>query len=333
MHLPRSRVLVTGATGFIGGHLTERLLALGVPVRIFARNPARAAPLAAQGADVVIGDVSEPASVRGLAEGCRTVFHCAAWMGRPYTVEAAWAGNVIGTETVAAEALRAGVERFVHVSSITVYGPVRAGVVTEASPLWKGVELYGDTKIAGEETLRAAAGRGLPVVITRPGLVFGPRCRGWARRVILWLNAGFPIMVSGVGALARPIFIDNLVDALLLCAQRPVLGEAFTLIDADVLWREYLGYYGRLAGKPVRSVPYAALWLLALGSEFRARLMRTRPRESRTALGYAISTARYSTQNARDRLGWAPRISLADATAQTDRWLRENGYLRRTPHR
>jgi nucleoside-diphosphate-sugar epimerase len=333
MQFPRSRVLVTGATGFIGRHLTERLLALGVPVRIFARSPSRAAPLAAQGADVVIGDVADPTSVHGVAEGCRTVFHCAAWMGRPYTEAAAWAGNVVGTEAVAAEAMRAGVERFVHVSSITVYGPVRSGVVTEASPLWRGVELYGDTKIAGEDRVRAAAGRGLPVVITRPGLVFGPRCRGWALRVIRWLNAGFPVVAAGGGGLARPIFIDNLVDALLLCAQRPVLGEAFTLIDEDLPWREYLGFYGRLAGKPVRSVPYAALWLLALGGEFRALVTRTRPRASRATLGYTVSTARYSTQSARVRLGWTPRYSLADATARTDRWLRENGYLTSTPGR
>lgn len=322
------RVLITGATGFIGRHLTERLLGLGVPVRIFARDPTRSAPLASQGAEVAIGDVSDSASVDGIADGCRTVFHCAAWMGKPYAVQAAWAGNVLGTQAVAAEAMRAGVERFVHLSSITVYGPVRSGVVTEASPPWKGVELYGDTKIAAEETLRAAARAGLPVVITRPGLVFGPRCRGWALRVIRWLNAGFPVVASGGVGLARPIFIDNLVDALLLCAERPVQGEAFTLIDADVPWREYLGHYARLAGKPVRSVPYAALWLIALGSELRSRFTRALPQTPRAALGYAVSTARYSTHHARDRLGWAPRYSLAEATARTDHWLRENGYLK-----
>jgi len=333
MQFPRSRVLVTGGTGFIGRHLTERLLALGVPVRIFARSPERAAPLAAQGADVVVGDLADSDSIRGLAEGCRTVFHCAAWMGRPYRDQAAWAANVVGAEAVAAEAMRAGVERFVHLSSITVYGPVRAGVVTEASPRWTGVELYGDTKIAGEDRLRAAAGRGLPLVIARPGLVFGPRCRGWALRVIRWLNAGFPVVVAGGGGLARPIYIDNLVDALLLCAQRPVVGEAFTLIDADLPWREYLGLYGRLAGRPVRSVPYAALWLVTLGAELHAWVTRTRPRAPRAGLGYAVSTARYSTQNARVRLDWMPRVSLADAAVQTDRWLRENGYLTGTPSR
>lgn len=326
--IPRSPILITGATGFIGGHLTERLVAGGASVRILARNPERAEALGRAGAEVRIGDLTRPETIRECCDGCSIVFHCAAWLGTPYTQDAAWKNNVAGTEALIAEALAAGVRRFVHLSSIAVYGPARHGVITEDSPLWRGVELYGDTKIAGEAVVRAAIARGLPAVITRPGMVYGPRSRGWTIRMVQWIKAGRPATVAGGHGLARPIFIQNLLDALLLCADRPVIGEAFTLVDANIRWREYLGHYARMIGKPVRSVPYFAAWLIALGDEVRAAVTARPPRIRRTALGYAVSHATFSTQKAQDLLGWTPRYSLEAAMAITARWLKAQGYLR-----
>lgn len=323
-------VLVTGATGFIGSHLTERLLKLGAQVRVLVRKPDRAAPLAQAGAEVALGDLTRPDSLRGCCTGCQIVLHCAAWLGTPYTREASWAANVTGTQAIAREALAAGVQRFVHLSSIAAYGPVTEGVITEDAPLWAGVDLYGDSKIAGEDVIRAAAADGLPAVITRPGMVYGPRSRGWTIRLIKWIDGGVPAMVAGGHGLARPVFIDNLIDALLLCAERPVVGETFTLIDANLPWRDYLHWYARMVAKPVRSVSYTTAWFIALADETRALITRRPPRVRRTALGYAVSHATFSTERARTRLGWTPRLSMEDAMAISERWLKDNGYL--TPH-
>lgn len=169
--LPGQRVLVTGASGFIGSHLAERLLAHGSTVRLLVRRPERVAAMAAGGAEVHTGDLTDPATLRGCCDGIDVVYHAGAWLGTPYTRDAAWAANVAGTQGMVAEARRAGVRRFVHLSSIAVYGPVRTGTVTEAAPLWRGVELYGDSKIAAEEGARAEAARGPELVITRPGMV------------------------------------------------------------------------------------------------------------------------------------------------------------------
>lgn len=327
MAFERVPVLITGGTGFIGGHLAERLIALGAHVRVLARNPDRTEALAQAGAEVIRGDLTDPPTLRGCCHGRAVVFHCAGWLGTPYTRKVSWATNVTGTEAMTNEALGAGVRRFVHLSSIAVYGPVRQGIVTEETPLWKGIELYGDSKIGGEEVIGAAMQRGLPAVITRPAMVYGPRSRGWTIRMVQWITHNRPVMVAGGLGLARPIFVDNLVDALLLCAERPVAGHAFTLVDLDLPWRDFLGYYARMLGKPPRSIPYGVAWLTALADETRSLLTRQPPRVRRTALGYAVSHAVFSTEKARKLLGWAPRYSIDDAMRITERWLRENGYL------
>lgn len=321
------RTLVTGATGFIGSHLAQRLLTLGVPVRALVRRPDQVAALAAAGAEVAVGDLSNPATLRGACRGCPIVFHCGAWLGRPYAREIAGAVNVAGTSALARDALAEGVTRFVHLSSITVYGPVRSGLVTESSPLWDGVELYGDSKIQGEKAVGEIALQGLPTVIVRPGMVYGPQSRGWTIRFTTWIRQGRPAMVAGGHALCRPIYVENLVDALLLCARQEVVGHAFTLVDQDMPWRDYLGYYARMLGRPVRSIPYPAAWMLALADELRAVLTRRPPRVRRSALGYVVSHARFPTEKARALLGWSPQRSIDQAMETTGQWLRANGYV------
>ncbi|MDQ7842708.1 MAG: NAD-dependent epimerase/dehydratase family protein [Armatimonadota bacterium] len=321
-------VLVTGATGFIGSHLAERLLRAGARVRAAVRRPERALQLRSAGAEIRTIDLTAPGTLTGCCDGVEVVFHCAAWLGSPYTREAAYATNVAGTRALAAEALRAGVARFVHLSSIAVYGPVRAGTVTEESPLWRGVELYGDSKIGAEEALGEVAAQGLASVIARPGMVYGPRSRGWTIRLVQWIDRGRPAMVADGGGYARPIFIENLVDALILCAVRPVAGEAFTLIDTNMRWRDYLDRYARMVGKRARAVSPLTSWLIAVADETRSLFTRRPPRVRRTALGYAVSQATFSTEKARRLLGWSPRYSMDEAMEITRTWLTENGYLK-----
>lgn len=320
-------VLITGATGFIGSYLTERLLSSGTPVRILARSPEKAAPLAALGAEVVYGDLTKPETLGPACAGCGVVYHCAAWLGSPYHEGIAWQVNVAGTAALVSAAIAARVERFVHLSSLAVYGPVRSGVVTEDSPLWQGVELYGDSKISGERVLRQAAGHGLSAVILRPGMVHGPRSRGWTLWFVERIRKGYPVVVArGVG-LCRPVFIENLVDAMVLAATRPVAGHAFTIVDADIPWRDFLAFYSRMLDRPARSVPRAAAYALAAAADLRAFFADTAPRIRPVAVGYAVSQARYSTGKARRLLGWSPKIPLDEAMRITEQWLRWQGHL------
>lgn len=321
------RVVVTGASGFIGGHLAERLLRLGAQVRLLVRRPERVAALAAAGAEVVRGDLTVPASLNGCCEGGDVVFHSAAWLGTPYAREVAWAVNVEGTRAVMREARRAGVRRFVHLSTIAVYGPVRAGVVGEDHPLGGAVEPYGESKIASEAAAREAAGD-VELVIARPGMVYGPGSRTWTVRLVRWIQEGRPAMVAGGRGNARPIFIENLVDALLLCAVVPAArGQAFTLIDCNMRWRDFLEPYAQMVGRRPRSVSYPTSWLIALTDELRAVVTRRPPRIRRAALGYTVSRAVLSVERARRLLGWAPRYTMPEAMALTRAWLVANGHL------
>ncbi len=320
-------VLITGATGFIGSYLTERLLSSGTPVRILARSPEKAAQLAALGAEVVYGDLTKPETLGPACTGCGVVYHCAAWLGSPYREGVAWQVNVAGTAALVSAAITARVERFVHLSSLAVYGPVRGGVVTEDSPLWQGVELYGDSKISGERVLQQAATHGLSAVILRPGMVHGPRSRGWTLWFVDRIRKNYPVVVAGGFGLCRPVFIDNLVDAMVLASTRPVSGHAFTIVDADIPWRDFLAFYARMLDRPARSVPRAAAYALAAAADLRAFFTDTAPRLRPVAVGYAVSQARYSTEKAQRLLGWAPKIPLDEAMRITERWLRWQGHL------
>lgn len=328
MHLRNIHVLVTGATGFIGGRLATRLLEGGARVRVLIRDAAKAAPLAAQGAELCLGDLTQPATLAPACAGIQVVCHGAAWMGSPYRKATAWAVNVAGTAALASAARAAHVDRFVHLSSIAVYGPVRRGVVTEESPLWRGLELYGDSKIAGEDALRTAAGEDLPTVILRPGMVYGPRSRSWTLWCVRRIRKGYPVMLGGGSGFARPVFIDNLIDAIVLAMHYPRSGEAFTILDADVLWRDWLGYYARMVNRPARSIPQFAGTAIAASAFVLAHLIRKIPPRIRPAtVGYTVSQARYSTEKARTLLGWTPQISLTEAMRTTEEWLASEGYL------
>ena len=170
-------ILLTGITGFIAGHLAERLLAEGIPVRGTARQPDAADWLAAQGAQIVRADLLDPAALTHAATGCRTVVHAAAWTGGPELApEAGYRVNVEGARNVLAAAQAARVERFVYISSVAVYGVNGAPLVDESMPTPPVGQAYSDSKIAAEALVRSS---GLPCVIIRPASTYGPRGTAW----------------------------------------------------------------------------------------------------------------------------------------------------------
>ena len=165
-------ILITGITGFIASHLAERLLAEGIPVRGTARRSL------AQTFEIVQADLLDAESLRRAADGqqaagCRAVVHAAAWTGGPeLSADMAWRTNVEGTANLLAAGQAAGVERFVYISSVAVYGVNAAPLVDESMPTPPVGQLYPDSKIAAEALVRASS---LPWVIVRPASTYGPR--------------------------------------------------------------------------------------------------------------------------------------------------------------
>ena len=172
--LSGKRVLVTGATGLLGGAVIRRLLEGGSSVLALVRDSARARGLLGSEVAIAEGDLTDPASLRSAVNGCFSIFHFAAVLNEFQPLRFYWRANIEGTRALAEAALAAGVERFVHASTVAVYGLRATGRIDERSPRVRCGDSCGDTKLEAEELIRQmAVVRGLPAVIVQPTQVYG----------------------------------------------------------------------------------------------------------------------------------------------------------------
>jgi nucleoside-diphosphate-sugar epimerase len=331
MNLVGERVLVTGATGLIGGHLAERLVsAEGVFVRGLSRQP-QDARLTECGIEIVRGDVTEPASLASAVQGCGVIFHAAGWVQEGGSRAEAWAVNVDGTKHLIDAAVAAGVKRFVHLSSSHVYGFPNAQAVDESYTVRPCGRPYSDSKVAAESVVFAAyREHRLPVVVARPSQVYGPRSVQFTIRPVEAIKQGRMMLVDGGRYFCNPVFIDDLIDGLVLCASSdPAVGEAINLTDGvAVPWSEFFGHYGRMLGVDYfRSVPYPFAWLIAWGNEIRTAAKGKRARMNRELVRSLRARCSFSNEKAKRLLGWTPRHNLDAGMKRTEAWLRAEGYL------
>ncbi len=326
--LKGKRVLVTGATGFIGGRLAQRLATEeGAIVTGTGRHLEKAGFLQEAGVRLLAADLLDEAAMKTAVADQHIVFHVAAWLGdRSGDAQSAYAVNVTGTENVVRLAAMAGVSRLILVSSINAYGPPKHLNVDESHPLNPNQrDAYGRTKAIGEMRARELANElGLPLVVVRPGMVYGPRAQSWTVGLLKLVQQGTPVIFGDGSGHAYPIYIDNLVDGMLLTAVSPnAPGEAFNFCDPPVDWRTFFDFYARMSGRPARRIPLWAARLLALANEkLHLGLPLTRER-----LEFYILPASFPTTKAQQLLGYSPRVSLDEGMKQAEIWLKENGYL------
>lgn len=309
-------VLVTGASGFIGGHLAERLVREGYPVRCLVRASSDVSLLHELGAELVVGDLTDPRSLTPAAEGCRLAIHAGALVSDWATVEEITRVNVEGTRNVLAACVGAGVERVVHVSTTDVHDFRN----------W-----YADTKRAAEGEVARASER-LEIVVLRPATVYGPRSTEVVGEIARAIRARTMLLIDGGRALAGLCYVDNLVDAALLALRDPRANlEAFDITDGlDVTWRRFVDDLAAGLGAPrVRvSLPYRPALGLAVALEHGYRIARratgltTRPLLSRQAVHVMGRDQDVSSDRARAVLGWEPRVGYAEGLAATLDWLR-----------
>jgi nucleoside-diphosphate-sugar epimerase len=323
--------LVTGATGFIGSHLAQALVAAGDEVRALVRPTSDTRRLAALPVELCVGDLTDPASLRRAVAGVARVFHCAAvvfdW-GDPAIFDAA---NVDGTRHLLASALETGVAKFVHVSSTEVYGYPDYPVAEDAPYRYRGWS-YCDTKIEAEKQAWAFARRGLPLTILRPATVYGPRSATILEFVAL-LKGGQMMLIAGGRKNAGLVYVDNLSDALLLAGKPEAgLGRAYNLTDGlDVTWAQFTNELATMLGRGQvrRSLPrglaYAAACLLEGWG--RARKQSSRPLLTRMAVEFVGTRQDFDNQRVRQELGWRPRVDFAEGMRRVESWLQEEGLL------
>jgi nucleoside-diphosphate-sugar epimerase len=328
--LKGSPVLVTGASGFIGGHLAERLATReGARVvgsgRSFKGDAEKT--LRDAGVELARADLTDAAAMERLCEGKSIVFHLAAWLMRGKGGDAsAYEVNVDATRALVQAASRAGVKRFVLASSVASYGLPPVDDIDENVPVDKAQpDLYGRTKAIGEEAAReVAASSGLSLTILRPAMVYGPGSTGWTVGMLRLVKQGVPVLFGDASGHAYPVYIDDVVDALLLAATRPeASGEAFNVSDTSVDWATFFGYYGRMCGKRPRRVPMPLARGIAWANE---RLHLQIPLTTERLKTYVRKLC-YPTTKATHLLGWKVNVSLDEGMRRSEAWLRKVGKL------
>lgn len=319
------RVLVTGALGFIGRAVTDRLVADGHEVVGVDReaDPARG---------VVAGDTTDPGPWAAQLAGCSAVIHTAAVVSNAVDVDGQWRVNVLGTRRVVEAARDAGVARIVHLSSIRAFSDLGfPDGVTEDHPVRPDGNPYVDTKIASEQVvLQAHAAGEIEAVVIRPGDVYGPGSRPW---VLLPLEAirsrQFLLPAMGKG-IHSPVYVDDLVDGIVLATLREeAAGQVFTIAGPrGVPCDEYFGHLYRMLGRrgPV-GLPTPVAVALADAADRAGRLRGKRTEVNAISMRYFARTGTYSIEKAGRLLGYAPKIDLDEGMRRTEAWLRDQGLV------
>lgn len=326
--------LITGATGFVGSHVAEACKARGLGVRTIARPTSDTAFLDRLGVTVLRGDLTESAVVRQAVEGADAVVHCAAKVGDWGPVEDYRAVNVEGLRGLLEACQGRPLQRFVHLSSLGVYAARHHHGTDETEPLPDGhVDGYTQTKVEAEQLALAYHRRnGVPVVVLRPGFVYGPRDRTLLPKVIDNLRKGkFRFVGSGKQAL-NTIYVGNLVDALFLVIDKPqAVGQVYNLTDGErVSKRRFIEALVRgldLPGPKPVSLPLFVARLMAWWMERDARKKGAAkaPRLTQARLKFLGLNLDFSIDKAKRELGYQPRVSFDEGIRQTVAWYRENG--------
>jgi len=245
-----TRILVTGATGFIGGRLVERLVSeYGADVRALVRNFARAPRIARFAVRMLPGEVTQPESIDRAIEGCEIVFHCA--YGNAGSPSQQRAVTVEGTQNVLEAALKHKVRRILHVSTVSVYGRTADGDLDESAPHKHSGEVYADSKLEAEDLVfKYFKHHGLPVSVVQPTVVYGPYGGTWTMNPISQLKTHRLILVNGESGLCNAVYVDDVVQAMLLASiKEEAIGQAFLISgEQPVTWHEFYNAYERMLG-------------------------------------------------------------------------------------
>jgi nucleoside-diphosphate-sugar epimerase len=244
-------VLVTGVSGHAGGHLAKRLADGGFTVRALVRTDGQARYAHQRGWSPVRGDLTDSATLSPALEGADFVVHSAAYLGKPGPLY--MSVNVDGTRELAEQALRAGVQRFVHISTMSVYGePIPPNVSEDSALATTDPEPYCATKALAELELVKVRSRGLPVAILRAGMITHWVRSQWGDEMVERIRTkGWPegLHPDDVMPWVHP---ENLAEMTWLCLTHPsVPSEAFIAADRNVNFREFYGPVAATLGQPV----------------------------------------------------------------------------------
>jgi nucleoside-diphosphate-sugar epimerase/predicted dehydrogenase len=316
----RPRILVTGASGFLGGRLVEALSLQGTAVRATTRLLSRARQL--PGVEWVQCDLSQEDRLRSALCDVQTVFHCAGLCGAPGSLREYEDVNLEGTRRLLRLATECGVQTFVHVSSMSVYGAPEndAAILDESAPLdARAAErgAYTRSKLAADQAvLEYARAHRLPrIVVLRPGTIYGPGAKLPTGRLQLPSPAGRPLVVGSRSTPAGLVYVDDVVEAMLAAAQRQVpTGSVYNLVDSSECDQgELARTLHEVSGGRIRPrfAPYPLVWTAMFGIDLLSLVRHRKLGTARYRLQRTLAPMRFDCAAARRDLNWRPRVPLA----------------------
>ena len=328
------RVLITGASGFVGSAVLRALGGCGLTLRAMVRASSPRDNLAGVDCEVVEGDMRHTADVCHALEGVRWLYHVAAdyrlWARDPLDIVRA---NLEGTRTVMEAALSRGVERIVYTSSVaTLRAPDQPTPIDETAPLaeGEGIGAYKESKVAAERLVeRLVAERSLPAVIVMPSTPIGPRDIKPTPTGRIVVEAAMGRIPAFVDTGLNLVHVDDVAAGHVLAMENGRVGERYILGGQDASLREMLAVIAELTGRkaPTVNLPRTPLYPLAWAAEAVAQITGREPMLTRDSLKMASHHMFFTSAKAETELGYNARPyrqALADALA----WFRAEGYLK-----
>ncbi len=318
-----NRILVTGATGFVGGRLVPLLLEQGREVRVFVRNPDRLDIPVRHRVEVVSGDLQDEEAMDRAVTGCGTILHLAA-LAQAHVRDPRdyFRVNTDAVDILLKAAARQAVHRVVHVSTVAALPPVRYG---SARGISRRPTVYGESKRASELLVRKYVEDGHDAVIVRPSRVYGPGpwndANGTTRLMAMYLDGHFRFRMKDGGAQANYVHVDDVAAGIAQAADRGVRGRAYALGGENATLAEYLGIIAEISGVHRRVFevpPQAVLPIAGLGAIW--GWLGGSPSLTPSWLNNFLEHRPLDIRSSQRDLDYAPR-DLATGVEQTLNWL------------
>jgi len=331
------KCLVTGATGFIGGHLVEKLVAEGFKVRALVRATSNTELIDKLGVEKALGDLRDFSSLKKAVKNVDLVFHLAAYYTFHGKKELYWEINVEGTRKLVEACLSEGVKRFIYCSTTEAVGPTPPRPVDESYPPNPTYE-YGRSKLAAENVVREAGGKGLEYTIIRPSGVYGPRNVNDVSYYFITLVASGSLLsrfIPGSGeTLIQFVHVSDVVQGFLLAAEKDVsIGQTYFISeDKAYTYNEVYNILSEILNVKVKRfhIPGWLAKAFIAPIEFAYKIV------GKEHFMYHVSTIdamlqnrAYSVEKAKRELGYKPKYDLKTGLAETIEWYREHGFIKR----
>lgn len=324
-------ILVTGATGFLGHNLIPRLRRAGYQIRALVRPSSDVEFLVRNGVELACAeDITDVTAVHQACQGCQYIIHAAGHFRFWGSLPTFWQTNVEGTATILAGALAAGIERFVHISTVVVVGMTKSGRIIDESHPCNPLDPYQRTKLEGEKLVLAYhREQGLPVVLLRPGAFYGP----WGHYAFNRLFfeeplKGWRIKVDNGRHITFPVFAPDVAHAIELALKDGRPGHIYNISGQSLTHKEVNAIVSNMAGISHwrLNVPTRAVVSLAWVWTMLSRYTRREPFYPINMAPYVFQDWIVSSEKARQELGFTP-TPFATGVEITLKWYWENNLL------